>query len=163
MKYISTLAAIAAFILSTTAASGLERCPDNESLFDLRSVRLFSDNIETNSIAAKKEICVMIEGNLKIDLPQTSTRIEFTVERPNIKPAVWGLDIYYSIKSTPETSPLPITRGGGRVMRPCFYFPPEIATANSGELISLRVKVTTKDNDREFVRVSCVEGTVRIA
>ncbi|KAG0016339.1 hypothetical protein BGZ80_009294 [Entomortierella chlamydospora] len=157
MKYISSLATIAAFLFSTTAASSLGVCPGNESLFSLRNARFDSD-----SIYPTKEICIVITGNLDTDLPSDKSSIEFTVGRPDGKPFVWSLPIYSSIKTTPETSPVPIIKGNPRVIRPCFYFPTDIAV-KSGETIAIRVQVKTRDSDNSLVRVSCVETNVHVS
>ncbi|KAF9167473.1 hypothetical protein BGX21_009499 [Mortierella sp. AD011] len=157
MKYISSLATIAAFLFSTTAASSFGVCPGNESLFSLRNARVDGD-----SIYPTKEICIVITGNLEIDLPGDKSSIEFTVGKPDGKSYAWSLPIYNSIKASAETSPVPIVKGSPRVIRPCFYFPTDVPVT-SGDTASIRVQVKTRDPDNSLVRVSCVESNVHVS
>ncbi|KAF9201028.1 hypothetical protein BGZ49_008734 [Haplosporangium sp. Z 27] len=159
MKFIPALAVIFIVLFSGATASQLGICAGKEKLFELSDVAF--DNVV---IGAKNEICVNIKGNVKTALPQYSTLIEFTVKRPRInEERTWSVDLYSALKATPETSPLPITKGDNRFLRPCFFLPSKINDALPGEELPITISITTKDSDGDFVRVSCVNGVARIA
>ncbi|KAF8925363.1 hypothetical protein BGZ58_000873 [Dissophora ornata] len=156
MKLISSLAFVAALSLSTSAASHLDSCPGNEKLFDLDSA-----SFETNTINPLSEICLLIKGDLKTDIPPNGSILEVTVELPGDIKLSWPAPVYSSLRF-PVGAELPVPAGSGRELKPCFYLPPQFKDTKAGVEILISAKITREDEDGDGVRVLCVRGVARV-
>ncbi|KAG0236196.1 hypothetical protein B0O80DRAFT_496916 [Mortierella sp. GBAus27b] len=153
MKFISSLAFVAALYISSTAAH-LEKCPGSEKHFDLERASFVPDTINTSS-----EICMSIKGDLRVNIDSNGS-MGITAEGPRGLKKSFRAGVFSFIRNPQGAQ---IAQGDEREFQACFYLPPEFQYTPSGSMIKITAVVTRKDGDGDDERVLCVRGPVRVA